>query len=170
MQASPEPVSRALFPSSVTTMAIRGAIEVAVIDNLRLEDFCYAQAGTGSWARASAWNRLQDWGCPRDVPGQTPQEKSHCSQVVMVSCWENTLKQQVRARSGHRHPPTVLDKAMPTWVEERKADSLNVFFPESGSACKLWHSAEATRKYLFYRNIYSIVITFPPAKGSSPRQ
>ena len=43
MQASPEPVSRALFPSGVTTMAIRGVTEAAVMDNLRLEDFCYAQ-------------------------------------------------------------------------------------------------------------------------------
>lgn len=74
MQASPEPVSRDLFPSSMTTMAIRGAIEAAVMDNLRLEDFCYTQARMGSWAGAPAWNRLWDWGCPREMPDQTPQK------------------------------------------------------------------------------------------------
>lgn len=68
MHASPELVSRALFPSSVTTMAIRGAIAVAVMDNLMLEDFCLAQARTGSWAGAPAWNRLQHWGCPGEMP------------------------------------------------------------------------------------------------------
>lgn len=84
MQASSEPVSRALFPSSMTTVAIRGAIEAAVMDNLRLEDFCYARARVGSWAGAPARNRLQDWGCPGQMPRQTSQEKSHCSQVAMV--------------------------------------------------------------------------------------
>lgn len=59
MQVSPESVSRALFASRVTTMAIRGAVEAAVMDNLGRADFCYAQARMGSWAGAPAWNRLQ---------------------------------------------------------------------------------------------------------------
>jgi len=54
MQASSEPASRALFPSGVITMAIRGAIEVVVMDNLRPEDFRYAHARMGSWAVAPA--------------------------------------------------------------------------------------------------------------------
>lgn len=62
MQASPESVSRALFPSSVTAIAIRGATEARAMDNLRREDFCHAQARTGSRAGAAAWNRLQSWG------------------------------------------------------------------------------------------------------------
>jgi len=60
---------------------------------------------------------------------------------------------------------SVLGKAMPTQAEERRADSPNVFFLVSDAACKLLHSAEATRKYLL-----ATVFIFPLAKGSSPRQ
>lgn len=62
MQASPESVSRALFPSSVTAIAIRGATEAREMDNLRREDFCHTQARMSSWAGGAAWNRLQNWG------------------------------------------------------------------------------------------------------------
>lgn len=62
MQASPQSVSRALFPSSMTAIAIRGATEAREMDNLGREDFCHTKARTSSWAGGTAWNRLQNWG------------------------------------------------------------------------------------------------------------
>lgn len=72
---------RARFASRVTTMAIRGAVKVVVIDNLSQEDFCYGQERTGSWAGAPAWNRLQGiQDILAQIPHQTPNGKTHCSQ------------------------------------------------------------------------------------------
>ena len=84
MQASPEPVSRALFPSSVTTMASRGATEAAVMDNLRLEVSAThrQEQAPGLELQPGTGSRTGD---VPEMPDQTPQEKSYCSQVVMVS-------------------------------------------------------------------------------------
>lgn len=59
-------------------MAIRGAVEAAVMDNLRQQDFCYTQARMGSWAGAPAWNRAED--ILAQMPHQTPNGKTHHSQ------------------------------------------------------------------------------------------
>lgn len=62
---------------------------------------------------------------------------------------------------------SVLGEAMPTWAEEMWADSLNVFLLVSGAACKLWHSADPTRKYLFYRTGYCLC--FSPSQRLIPK-
>lgn len=151
MQVSPEPESRALFPSRVTAIAIRGATEAALMDNLRLADFCYTQARTGSWAGAPAWNGLQDWGCPEGCLSRPHKRNPFAHKLFWCPYCGNSLKGQVRASWGHRHPSTVGAFALcwvkhcPHGLKEGGLIHLMFSFLVSDAMCKLalsWHYKE----------------------------